>query len=78
MRQEREAAWEEGRKEGHRAGVEEGHRAGLEEGMLQVETQMLRKLVQKKLEKGKSVAEIASELEEPEERIRNMIDESVK
>ena len=73
MRQEREAAWEEGRKEGHRAGVEEGqkegHRAGVEEG----EEQMLRKLVERKLKKGRTVEEIAAELEEPEAHIREIV-----
>ncbi len=60
MRQEREAAWEEGRKEGHRAGVEEGrkegHRAGVDEGhragLAEGEEQMLRKLVERKLKKA--------------------------
>ena len=65
MRQEREAAWENG----HRAGVEEGHRSGLEEG----EEQMLQKLIRRKLEKGWDAARIASELEEPVERIRALI-----
>ncbi|HJA11445.1 MAG TPA: hypothetical protein H9799_00580 [Candidatus Mediterraneibacter merdipullorum] len=65
MRQEREAAWEKG----HRTGLEEGHRSGLAEG----EEQMLQKLIRRKLEKGWDAARIASELEEPVERIRALI-----
>ena len=77
MRQEREAAWEKGRKEGHRAGLEEGHRAGVEEGrrsgLAEGEEQMLQKLIRRKLKKGWDAVRIASELEEPVERIRALI-----
>ena len=65
MRQEREAAWKEGR----RSGLEEGRRSGLEEGREQI----LEQQIQKKLAKGKSVSEIAAELEETEERIQDLI-----
>ena len=61
MRQEREAAWKEGR------------RSGMEEGRSQGEEQLLTLQIQKKLEKGKDVAVIAAELEETEERIRELI-----
>ena len=54
MRQEREAAWED------------GHMAGIEDS--------LKKLIQIKLRKGHSPARIADELEESEERIRELID----
>lgn len=54
MRQEREAAWED------------GHMAGIEDS--------LKKLIQIKLRKGHSSARIADELEESEERIRELID----
>ena len=69
MRQEREAAWKEGR----RSGIEEGRRSGLEEGKSQGEEQLLVLQIRKKLEKGKDVAVIAAELEETEERIRELI-----
>ena len=65
MRQEREAAWKEGR----RSGLEEGRRSGLEEGREQI----LEQQIQKKLAKGKSVSEIAAELEETDERIQDLI-----
>ena len=61
MRQEREAAWKEGR------------RSGMEEGRSQGEEQLLTLQIRKKLEKGKDVAVIAAELEETEERIRELI-----
>ena len=57
MRQEREAAWKEGR------------RSGLEEGREQI----LESLIRKKLAKGKTVSEIAGELEETEEHIQALI-----
>ena len=60
MRQEREAAWKEG-----------GRRSGLEEGREQI----LEQQIQKKLAKGKTVSEIAAELEETEERIQDLIRE---
>ena len=59
MRQERETAWKEGR------------RSGLEEGREQI----LEQQIQKKLAKGKTVSEIAAELEETEERIQDLIRE---
>ena len=61
MRQEREAAW--------KAGMEEGRRSGLEEGREQI----LEVLIRKKLAKGKTVSEIAGELEESEEHIQALI-----
>ncbi len=81
MRQEREAAWkagiEEGRRsgieEGRRSGLEEGRRSGIEEGRTQGEEQLLTLQIRKKLAKGKDVAVIAAELEETEERIRELI-----
>ena len=53
IRQEREEAWEDGKREG--------------------EQSILRRLIQKKLDKGMSVAEIADVLEESEERIRELL-----
>ena len=89
MRQEREAAWKEGRRsgleegrrsgleEGRRSGLEEGRRSGLEEGrrsgLEEGREQILEQQIQKKLAKGKSVSEIAAELEETEERIQDLI-----
>ena len=69
MRQEREAAWKAGMEEGRRSGIEEGRRSGLEEGREQI----LEVLIRKKLAKGKTVSEIAGELEETEEHIQARI-----
>lgn len=54
IKQEREEAWEEGRKAGER--------------------DMLLKLAEKKLRKGKTIAEIAEELEESEKTIKEILD----
>lgn len=54
IKQEREEAWEEGRKEGER--------------------DVLLKLAEKKLRKGKTIAEIAEELEESEKTIKEILE----
>lgn len=54
IKQEREAAWEEGKKAGER--------------------DMLLKLAEKKLRKGKTIAEIAEELEESEKTIKEILE----
>ena len=59
MRQEREASWEE----------------GMEKGMEKGRVQLLKEQVQKKLTKGKSVSEIAEELEEEEVFILKLLQE---
>lgn len=58
IRQERETAWKEGHAEGKAEGEEE----------------LLVRMIMKKLEKRKSVSEIAEELEETEERIRGLME----
>ena len=59
MRQEREASWEE----------------GMEKGMEKGRVQLLKEQIQKKLTKGKSVSEIAEELEEEEAFILKLLQE---
>ena len=73
LRQERKQAWEEGREagiaEGREAGIAEGKVAGIAEGKAAGRIE----LIQKKLKKGKTVAQIADELEEPEDVIEKLI-----
>ena len=57
-----------------REGYEEGQREGYEEG----QKQLLLALIQKKIEKGKSVEQIADELEEDISAVRQVYDELVK
>ena len=59
------------RKAEFEAGREEGRKAGIEEGRME----LLRQLIQRKLSKGKSIAEIAEELEESVTVIQNLIGE---
>lgn len=73
MRQEREAAWKAGMEEGMRSGIEKGRRSGIKEGISQGEEQLLILQIKKKLAKGKGIAEIAAELEETEEHIRQVM-----
>lgn len=54
IKQEREEAWEEGKKAGER--------------------DMLLKLAEKKLRQGKTIAEIAEELEESEKTIKEILE----
>ena len=68
MKQEREAAWEEG----HRVGIEEGHRAGSEEGFNS--GIMLTKQVLKLSATGKSIEDIALECSITPEQVRKILD----
>ena len=53
--------------------MQQEREAGREEGREEGRLQMLQELVQKKLTRGMSIAGIAEDLEEPEERIREII-----
>ena len=66
-----EAGREAGLEEGRIAGIEEGRMAGLEEGRME----LLKQQIQRKLSKGKSIDEIAEELEESVTDIQNLIGE---
>ena len=57
------------RKAEFEAGLEEGRMAGIEEGRME----LLKQLIQRKLSKGKSIDEIAEELEESVTVIQNLI-----
>ena len=61
IRQEKEESWEEGREAGFRDGKEAGSQ------------DLLRQLIQRKLGKGKSTAEIAEDLEQEETVIQELI-----
>ena len=63
----RKAEFEAGRE----AGIEEGRMAGIKEGR----SELLKQLIQRKLSKGKSIDEIAEELEESVTVIQNLIGE---
>ena len=63
----RKAEFEAGRE----AGLEEGRMAGIEEGRIE----LLKQQIQRKLSKGKSIDEIAEELEESVIGIQNLISE---
>ena len=62
MRQEREQFWNK----------------GMREGIIQSEQKLLWNPIQKKLEKGKSISQIAEELETTEEEIQAAIEEMNK
>ncbi|OUP82183.1 hypothetical protein B5F07_14755 [Lachnoclostridium sp. An169] len=64
---------EMGIKKGIERGIEQGRAQGIEQGREQLLTQ----LIMKKYFKGKSTAEIADELEEDEETIRNILKKTV-
>ena len=83
LRQEREAAWEDGRKNGwengRKDGWTDGHAEGLAEGLTKGEQsgkeEKVKELIQKKILKGKTTAEIAEALEEEEPEILRLIEE---
>ena len=66
---QREEAREEGRKEGREEGREEGKK-GREEGRREEKSALIRK----KLEKGKTISEIADDLEDTEANITFLIE----
>ena len=72
---QREEAREEGRKQGKEEGREEGRKQGEEEGRKQGTLQKTCALIRKKLEKGKTISEIADDLEDTEETIAHLIEE---
>ena len=74
MRQEREQAWEEGREAGFAEGEAKGKAAGFTEG----ERNKLSEQIQKKLRKGKTVEQIADELEESPEVIEELLEKIEK
>ena len=63
---------EEAREEGRKLGREEGRMQGREEERKEF-LQKICSLIQKKLEKGKTVSEIANDLEDTEENISHLI-----
>ena len=65
---------EAGRKAGLEEGVEIGRQEGIAEGRDQGIEEKLCSLIQKKLEKGKSLEQIADECEETEERVWELIE----
>mgnify|MGYP003005970516 CR=1 FL=1 len=63
---------------GRREGREEGRKLGREEGREEERKEFLQKicsLIQKKLEKGKTISEIADDLEDTEENISHLIEQ---
>ena len=71
-------AWEEQKNEGRELGREEGRELGREEGREEERKEFLQKicsLIQKKLEKGKTISEIADDLEDTEENISHLIEQ---
>ena len=71
----KEDAREEGREEGREQGRAEGREQGKEEGREEGRKEEKRALVQKKLEKGKTISQIADDLEDTEENIAHLIEE---
>ena len=67
----RKAEFEAGIEKGRKVGIEEDRMAGIEEGRIE----LLKQLIQRKLSKGKSIDEIAEELEESVTVIQNLISE---
>ena len=65
--------YEYDREEHIRMEKQESWEDGLQAGILQGEEKLLCKMIRKKLEKGKTISQIAEELEEEEEKIQELI-----
>ena len=68
-----EGIWEDALENGLEKGLEKGLAQGRAQGRAQGEEETLLTQISKKLAKGKSVAQIADECEETEERIRELM-----
>ena len=66
--------YDAGREDGLREGRESGLREGRENGLREGRKAELARLIQRKLQKGKSISQIADECEESEDVIREMIE----
>ena len=69
-----EIGLKEGREQGIKEGIKEGIEQGIQQGIQQGKEQLLTQQVAKKHAKGKSVQEIADELEEDEKVIRRILE----
>jgi len=67
--------YEQGREQGLKEGITKGIEQGIEQGIELGIGQGLRVQIQKKLNKGKSISQIADECEESEDTIRKIISE---
>ena len=67
--------YDAGLREGRESGLREGRENGLREGRDEGRKAELVRLIQRKLQKGKSISQIADECEESEDVIREIIDE---
>ena len=75
MRMERESSFADGLKQGIQQGIQQGVQQGLQQGLDQGQRNKLLQLIEKKLAKGKSIAQIAEDLEESESVIEELIKE---
>lgn len=73
--EEKYYAEQEARERGHAEGLEAGRAEGRAEGRIEGERVNMKKLVAKKLKKGKSIEEIADALEEETDVIEQLINE---
>ena len=78
MRQEREAAWEDGHaagiEEGRAAGIEEGHAAGVEEGRAAGIEEGIRETARNFAKMGVSIETIAGAVKASAEEVREWLD----
>ena len=69
IRQEKEESWEEGFQDGEKKGFRDGERKGFQDG----QELLMKQLIKVKLDNGKTITEIARELEQSEERIQELV-----
>ena len=69
IRQEKEESWEEGFQDGEKKGFRDGERKGFQDG----QELLMKQLIKVKLDSGKTITEIARELEQSEERIQELV-----
>ncbi len=85
IRQEKEESWEEGFQDGEKKGFRDGERKGFQDGekkgfqdgerkgFQDGQELLMKQLIKVKLDNGKTITEIARELEQSEERIQELV-----
>ena len=85
IRQEKEESWEEGFQDGEKKGFRDGERKGFQDGekkgfqdgerkgFQDGQELLMKQLIKVKLDSGKTITEIARELEQSEERIQELV-----
>ncbi len=75
LRMEREEAYKDGQAEGYRDGQADGYQEGHRKGYQQGQKDLQKKFISVMLKKGKTITQIATDLDEDEQRIQELAEQ---